>query len=141
MAWFCRAYPHLSNIRIFPSVLLLTLEIQNLPGGRQVQNWRFINFFIPLNYIFYFKKLGFYCFNFLLDQKVTKSRKFGKGCQEISPKLRFCFLPETETSLFRKFEFVNCVFLAHVHQHKTESCFVSKFPEGQSSPDFDNASP
>ncbi|HOT88907.1 MAG TPA: hypothetical protein PL028_05145, partial [Bacteroidales bacterium] len=34
------------------------------------------------------------------------------GCQKISSKLRFCFLPETETLHFRKIEFLYCVFLA-----------------------------
>ena len=56
-----------------------------------------------------------------------------KGCQKISSKLRFCFLPETETLHFRKIEFEYCVFLAQAHLHKTEPCFVSKFPEGHSS--------
>ena len=44
-------------------------------------------------------------------RKETKSRKFGIGCQKISPKLRFCFFPETETLHFRKIEFFYCVFL------------------------------
>ncbi|HPS46369.1 MAG TPA: hypothetical protein PKZ21_04290, partial [Bacteroidales bacterium] len=43
------------------------------------------------------------------------------------------FFPETETLHFRKIEFLYCVFLAQVQQHKTEPCFVTKFPEGHSS--------
>ena len=65
-----------------------------------------------------------------------------QGCQKISSKLRFCFFPETKTLHFRKIEFLYCVFFplrfacearAQAHQHKTEPCFVSKFPEGHSS--------
>lgn len=73
MAWFCRAYPHLSNIRIFPSVLLLTLEIQNLPGGRQVRNWILLYFFkLHISFkkwFFIFWLTRIYCFVFFWHNK------------------------------------------------------------------------
>ena len=71
------------------------------------------------------------CFLFFFSTWLEKKQK-NQGCQKISSKLRFCFFPETETHHFRKIEFLYCVFLAQVLQHKTEPCFVSKFSEGHS---------
>ncbi len=79
---------------------------------------------------------------FFLIRKATKSRKFGKGCQKISSKLRFCFFPRNRNSSFQKNGILILRFLpaslrlrgeSTSYLHKTEPCFVSKFPEGHSS--------
>ena len=78
----------------------------------------------------------FYFITFCLTKKLQTclpARQEVKAVSKFFQNYGSIFSPETETSLFRKFEFLYCVFLAQVLQHKTEPCFVTKFPEGHSS--------
>ena len=82
-----------------------------------------------MNYRRVRNELDRFIFLFSLMRKETKESRLSENFF----KTTVLFFPRNRNSSFQKFEFAYCVFLAQVLQHKTEPCFVSKFPEGHSS--------